>query len=144
MIMKVLSLLQPWASLVIWGNKKLECRSWQTAHRGTMLIHASAKRPTRREKLMFEQSECFKDHITDMNELPYGCLIGSVKLIEIYRTETLIHHPEILLDQQWQQEFAFDDFSPSRFAWHFIDPQPLDLYLPIKGTLGLWEYNGLT
>jgi hypothetical protein len=141
--MKVLSLLQPWASLVICGKKKLECRSWQTTYRGTLLIHASAKRPTRREKVMFEQSEFFKDHITDMNELPYGSLIGSVKLIEIYRTEILIHHPEILPGQQWQQEFAFDDFSPGRYAWQFIDPQPLSFCLPMKGTLGLWEYNGM-
>jgi len=126
--MKVLSLLQPWASLVIWGEKRLECRSWQTAHRGPMLIHASAKRPTRREKLMFEQSDFFKDHITDMNELPYGCLIGNVELIEIYRTEALMHFQEILPRQQWQ---------------HFIDPQPLSICLPMKGTLGLWEYNGM-
>jgi hypothetical protein len=92
---------------------------------------------------MFEQSECFKDHITDMNELPYGCLIGSVKLIEIYRTETLIHHPEILLDQQWQQEFAFDDFSPAALPGILLIRSHLGFYLPIKGTLGLWEYNGL-
>ncbi len=39
--MKVISLLQPWASLVVMGYKKCETRSWNTKSRGTLLIHAS-------------------------------------------------------------------------------------------------------
>jgi len=38
---KVLSLLQPWATLVVMGIKKIETRSWSTTHRGALLIHAS-------------------------------------------------------------------------------------------------------
>lgn len=39
--MKVLSLHQPWASLVAWGIKTIETRSWQTSYRGPLLIHAA-------------------------------------------------------------------------------------------------------
>jgi activating signal cointegrator 1 len=39
--MKAISLLQPWATLVVMGVKTIETRSWQTPHRGELLIHAS-------------------------------------------------------------------------------------------------------
>ena len=39
--MTVISLLQPWAQLVVLGAKKIETRSWNTAFRGELLIHAS-------------------------------------------------------------------------------------------------------
>jgi hypothetical protein len=37
-----LSLKQPWAALVVHGLKTVEVRSWQTARRGRVLIHAAA------------------------------------------------------------------------------------------------------
>jgi activating signal cointegrator 1 len=36
-----LTLTQPWASLVAAGAKQIETRSWATAHRGVLLIHAA-------------------------------------------------------------------------------------------------------
>jgi hypothetical protein len=41
--MKTLSVRQPYASLICWGLKKIENRSWDTAYRGKLLIHASGK-----------------------------------------------------------------------------------------------------
>lgn len=43
--MKTLTLWQPWASLVAFGEKKVETRCWQTKHRGAIAIHAAAKEP---------------------------------------------------------------------------------------------------
>ena len=40
--MKVLTLRQPWATLVAEGIKKYEFRSWKTKYRGKVLIHAGA------------------------------------------------------------------------------------------------------
>lgn len=36
-----LSIRQPWAWLICHGGKNVENRTWQTAYRGPMLIHAS-------------------------------------------------------------------------------------------------------
>ncbi len=38
--LKVLTLRQPWATLVAEGIKKYEFRSWKTKYRGKVLIHA--------------------------------------------------------------------------------------------------------
>lgn len=46
--MKVLTLWQPWASLVALGVKTIETRSWSTKYRGPLAIHAAAKQPPHR------------------------------------------------------------------------------------------------
>lgn len=38
--MKALSILQPWAWLIVNGHKNIENRKWRTAYRGPVLIHA--------------------------------------------------------------------------------------------------------
>lgn len=38
--MKVLTIKQPWATLIMQGDKRFEFRSWQTKYRGDLLIHA--------------------------------------------------------------------------------------------------------
>ena len=38
--MKVLTLKQPWATLIAEGLKEYEFRSWKTNYRGKVLIHA--------------------------------------------------------------------------------------------------------
>lgn len=38
--MKVLTIKQPWATLIIQGDKRFKFRSWQTKYRGDLLIHA--------------------------------------------------------------------------------------------------------
>ena len=38
--MKVLTIKQPWATLIMQKDKRFEFRSWQTKYRGDLLIHA--------------------------------------------------------------------------------------------------------
>lgn len=40
--MKAITLMQPWATLVAIGAKRLETRSWSTNYRGPLAIHAGA------------------------------------------------------------------------------------------------------
>lgn len=41
--MKALSIRQPWASLIAWGEKTIECRTWKTDYRGPILVCASGQ-----------------------------------------------------------------------------------------------------
>lgn len=141
--MKVLSLKQPWASLVVVGAKRFEVRSWQTTYRGSLLIHASASKPGKRVKTYFEQGDYFNRFIDNTDWLPYGAIIGRVQLVAIFKTEWLVQHLEAQGLSNWQQELAFDDYTPNRYAWKLKDAEPLEHILPIKGALGLWEYKGL-
>ena len=42
--MKVLTLHQPYASLIALGLKTIETRSWSTKYRGPLAVHAAARR----------------------------------------------------------------------------------------------------
>lgn len=39
--MKVLTIKEPWASLILSGKKTIETRTWKTDYRGKVLLHAS-------------------------------------------------------------------------------------------------------
>jgi hypothetical protein len=41
--MKALSIMQPWAWLIVNGHKDIENRNWPTRFRGRLLIHAGKK-----------------------------------------------------------------------------------------------------
>jgi len=139
--MKVLSLLQPWASLVACGAKRYEVRGWQTPHRGPLLIHASARVLTRREKILFGNADYFRDFI-DVDNLPYGSVIAQVELTAIFRTDLLVAQMDLDRSVNWQQELAFDNYGPKRYAWKLEGARPLRYFLPMKGSLGLWNYDG--
>ena len=44
-----LTMHQPWASLLVYGIKRIEGRAWSTEHRGSLWIHAAAKRPSQED-----------------------------------------------------------------------------------------------
>lgn len=44
---KMLTLWQPWASLIVVGAKTIETRSWSTDYRGPLVIHAAKRTPTK-------------------------------------------------------------------------------------------------
>ena len=78
--MKVLSLLQPWASLVVMGIKTVETRSWSTNYRGSLLIHAGL----RKAGGLILNNSIINQHIPSFKELPYGGIIGLVTLENVF------------------------------------------------------------
>ena len=133
--MKTLSLLQPWASLVVMGAKTIETRSWQTAHRGPLLIHAST---SKKGSVLCSQLP-FSNYIDDFRSLPFGAIIGSVMLDDVVPVENL-RLPDPELARLTLEEKAFGDYAAGRFAWLLSQPVSFEQPIPVKGTLGLWNY----
>jgi hypothetical protein len=129
--MKVISLLQPWAELVVCGAKTYETRSWHTNYKGTLLIHASGKF-TREQHLLCEH-EPFKSALTV--ELTFGAIIGMVEMGQCLKTSPL---SSFITEPEW----SFGDFRPNRYAWKFKNPQRLAFPMPARGQLSIWEYHG--
>jgi activating signal cointegrator 1 len=135
--MKALSLLQPWASLVIIGAKRLETRSWSTKYRGDLLIHAS----TGRAGALLTFGLPFSKYIRDFNQLPFGAIIGQVNLTDVVSVEQL-PLSDAAINHLTLEERAFGDYTKGRFAWVLEEPIQFSKPIPLKGTLGLWEYSG--
>lgn len=155
--MKVLSVTQPWASLIAIGAKKIETRSWPTKFRGRIAIHAS-KRFTSDDKdtCNFDpfrnalgeaygwNPKCFKGvHLVDPNVLPTGVILCTA---ELYDCQSIWYSPDIQNTRDWvydilEKERAFGDFSAGRFGWFLRDVRPLPEPIPAKGSLGLWDFD---
>ncbi len=137
--MKTLSLLQPWASLVVIGTKQIETRSWSTAHRGPLLIHASKGKAGE----IFAHEPPFKKYIPEFKELPFGHIIGVVTLAEVIRigTGTLSNTSDANMNTLTMEEKAFGDYTPGRFAWLLQDPVAFKTPLGARGSLKLWEFD---
>lgn len=135
--MKVLSLLQPWASLVVMGKKKIETRSWKTAYRGEILVHASSGK----KGSILAAGRPFKKYIPDFFSLPFGAILGKVILDDIVPIE-MLQFSSTRLDGLTLEERAFGDYTKGRYAWLLIEPVELVTPIFVKGSLGLWEFKG--
>lgn len=133
--MKAITLWEPWATLIAYGYKKFETRSWLTRYRGDIVIHAAKRRPQQEDfnaetlKALYEISlatnESFDFHL--------GSAIAIGKLVSVFSTEDV-------LDSQFigEDEAAFGDYSPNRFAWWIQNVRRINPY-PLRGQQGLWN-----
>jgi hypothetical protein len=130
LLLKVLSLLQPWASLVVLGHKTIETRSWTTAYRGPLLIHAGMRTSGK----AFAGLPTIAPLLPEFKELPFGAIIGEVMLREVLTLDTGLQHvaPEQTLEEQ--------AFAPGRYGFVFTDAHLFDEPIPARGKLGLWEW----
>ena len=69
--MKVISIKQPWATLILEGLKEYEFRSWKTKYRGELYIHASKTYDNKNMK-QFEKMNL---------DFPIGMIIGKVTFL---------------------------------------------------------------
>ena len=125
--MKVLTIKQPWASLIIEGYKKYEFRSWKTNYRGKILIHAGLS-------LEKDIQKRFSGYNLNYD---LGCIIGEAELSEC-----------ILVDEKFNKEL--NDINPmvyaksnhvEKYAWKLENIKKYNKPIYVKGKLGLWNYE---
>ena len=125
--MKVLTIKEPWATLIIDGYKKYEFRTWKTNYRGKILIHAGMSE----EKDMLKK---FKDYNLNCSK---GMIIGEALLTDC-----------ILVTKEFEEELLKIDKTvygreshEMTYAWKLENVIKYDKSIPIKGKLGLWNYE---
>lgn len=137
--MKAITVLQPWAWLLVSGKKRCETRSWKTNYRGEILIHAGKKdmtatmRQTIFEAVYMKQAGVFK------TKMITGAIIGKAVLVNCVQIDEAIQE---LIRKQHFDEYAFGCFSPGRYAWVMEDPVLFDTLIPARGRQGLWNWEG--
>lgn len=134
--MKALSLTQPWATLVVTGEKKIETRSWRTNYRGPLAIHAAKGFPRWAKDLIFQ--EHFKEaleahHYLESRQLPVGAIIGFVNVVDCWSTAYIRATQKDNL-----KELAFGDYSEGRWGWVLDSPRIINP-VECKGALQLWD-----
>lgn len=152
--MKVITLQDPWASLVRLNEKHIETRSWKTNYRGPLLIHASKKSNAKNLNLVWEEpfySALKPQHILVQGKLAIqyysGCIIAKCNLVDCLEIKisgdraAFLGNNRIIITAVEVPELCFGDYTPGRFAWILEDIEPLEKPIPAKGQLGLWEFD---
>lgn len=130
--MKVLTIKEPFATLIKEEIKCIETRSWKTNYRGEIYIHAS-KPPIEKKVLQREELMKLCQNLT-FNQ---GYIICKGNLIDcIYMTEEFIKD----IKENNPQEFICGHYEVGRYAWVIKDVEPIKL-IPATGKLGIWNYN---
>jgi hypothetical protein len=113
---RVLTVRQPWASLIVAGIKDVENRSWPTRHRGRLYIHAGLEL----DKAAMERHG---HRFAGDAELPRGFIIGRVDVTDCVRDST----------SRWAD----------RGQWHWMLANAVELRQPIaaRGQLSLWTFD---
>ena len=127
--MKVITIKQPFASLIAEGFKEYEFRSWRTKYRGDILIHAGKgvdkKAMKRYEHLNLEYpAGCIlaKATITD-------CIYVDDNMVELLKEKDPLVYYGIINDMDWDgYGFKLENVKK-------IEP------ISVNGKLSLWDYD---
>jgi hypothetical protein len=146
--MKAISLLQPWATLVMLGYKTNETRSWDTKHDGPLAIHASQGKPTAARRLCQEDMhirQILAHHGFTFDSLPRGAILGTCSLLgtlPIAAPDSYLmkQHPHMYCNPELLSpvERATGDYTPGRYAWLLRQVVPCSPQ-PCYGALSLWQ-----
>ncbi len=132
-MMKVLSLTEPFATLICEGKKLVETRSWKTNYRGPLYIHASM---TRVAKSTLQDKELMS--LVGNKEMKFGHIICKCKLVDcIYMTEEYVNS----MKENNYGEYICGEYSVGRYAWILENVEVLDTPIVTKGHLGVWNYE---
>ena len=125
--MKVLTIKEPWASLIIEGYKKYEFRSWKTNYRGKILIHAGMS--------------CDKDMLVRFKDYNIKCekgaIIGEANLVDCIKVTENFKKGLLKIDPIVYKRVNYAE----DYAWKLENIVKYDKPIYIKGKLGLWNYN---
>jgi len=135
--MKVLSVQQPWASLIVAGIKSIENRTWQPRELpGRILIHASKKcteKTMDKEPLEWVQ-EIFNHqtfgNLPDFAKMPSNAIIGYVTVERVDK------------DNAYSVWAAGDSNDEKLYYWHLTDAYVFDKPITgVNGKLWLWDFD---
>ena len=129
--MKVLSLTEPYATIIKEGKKTIETRSWKTNYRGKLYIHASS---TKIPKKYRENKDLM--NLVDINNLNYGHIVCSCELIDCVKmTDEFIEKVKLN-----NEEYISEIYARDRYAWILKNIEILDKPIKAKGHLGIWNF----
>ena len=130
--MKAISLLQPYAELIIIGAKKIETRSRNTSMRGPVLIHASLGKYYNADNMKISCRELcynqpFKKFIgggKGYDALTFGAIVGMVTVVNTIAFDDTPYKSEGAKvgtsGLEWiftEEELDFGDYSPGRYGY---------------------------
>lgn len=139
--MKALSVMEPWATLIIRYGKTTENRSWGTSHRGPLLICASKKVDLEKDD---HPENCYQESWLDLYDYytcpPHGKAVAdlpesfnalninpgyAIGIVDVIGCDTVTRT-------------VWDAYE--QYHWRLANARPIDPF-PVRGQLGLFDAN---
>ena len=127
--MKVITIKQPWATLIVKGYKEYEFRTWKTKYRGDILIHAGKG---------IDKSAIKRFEYLDL-EYPTGMIIAKATITDC-----------VLVDDDFRKEIIKKDplvykgiskkENWNGYGFKLENVKEIDT-IKINGKLSLWDYD---
>lgn len=123
--MKIITLKQPWATLIICGYKKYEFRSWKTNYRGKILIHAGKN-----------VDKDGMERVKHLNlEYSFSKILGEVEIADCVKlnndiNKKIIEEDPIIYGHKEER---------TGYAWILKNNKKINDDRIIKGKLGIWN-----
>lgn len=164
--MKALTVKDPWATLIAYGAKVYETRSWSTPYRGEIALHASKAFPRYDQEMCMDEpffktlTACQKMGLPNMlNDWPRGAVIALADLVDVVRIQRVNERGDVVdCDESagvhyhshddvvtvggvplTGQEEDFGLYCSHRYAWRFDNVRRI-VPVSAKGALGLWVW----
>lgn len=120
--MKVITIKQLWASLIVNGFKEYEFRSWKTNYRGKILIHAG----------LSTDNNMLKKLLGYNLEYTKGAIIGEADLVDCILVEEKLDGCLRNINS-----IVYGNNHIGNYAWKLENIKKYDNPIYIKGKLGL-------
>ena len=124
--LKVLTLRQPWATLVAEGIKKYEFRSWKTNYREKVLIHAGTG---------IDKDDMKKYEHMNL-DFPSRRIIAVVEIEDCLELDKDLNKKIIS-----ENNIAYGHKIRTGYAWKLKNIKKIDYGKEVNGKLGLWNID---
>jgi activating signal cointegrator 1 len=133
--MRLISVHEPWATLMALGLKRIETRNWATSYRGPLAIHASKHGMSNQELWSTLENPFFRDALRTVMPTAIRLMAaGRTRRLEAHLAEQFVHRGKILCVVDLkdckrtedirvtpamlsEQEYMFGNYEPMRFGW---------------------------
>lgn len=129
--MKTLTILQPFAHLIVFGEKRVENRTWlvKVPPLGIPLAIHAGKKPMIGCDLDWAQACACEPRLRNAPRMALGAVIGTARLVACMPIE------------DYERMHGPDPYAHGPYCWVLEDVQPLREPVPARGSLGLWEWQ---
>ena len=128
--MKVISIKQPYASLIAYGYKVYEFRTWKTKYRGQIYIHAA-------KNVDKNAMEKYKDLKL---EYKTGCIIAKAEITNCIEIDDKFKNE---LKEKNKYPYIYSHIlnnDDNKYAFELKNVESINPILT-KGQLGIWNYK---
>jgi hypothetical protein len=140
LMVKAISLWQPWASFIPLGLKHYETRSWKANYRGELLICSTAGNSKQYKEYL---NICDELQLPPWSDFRHGQAIAQALTCQFAICDLVdcVEMTAEFIAEQSRTEILCGDWQVGRYAWKLENIQPIEKPFGVKGRQGFFRVS---